>query len=555
MDGMIRTGSGLAYFLCLLGCASGPRHTELRHPNGAIAGSGMVADGLQTGAWTHWSPNGARLAQGQYDRDARTGLWTHWHENGNLRMRGSYAGERQVGPWEFWSADGHKQCSGEFRDGREHGEWVFCHPSGQPRQRGCYDHGHRQLQWTEWSPDGKRLSVGSYHDDQPIGRWRRFAPDGAESLLDYPVPPGITMIIETWEDGSLRREGCRRGDKADGLWVSHHRGGAVRAMVTFREGAPTGEFASFCADGSLLARGQLAQGTPTGAWLIRGTAGLTAVDVPREPRAPWDHQWSEAEVAAQQPPMVVVARWLAELGAPPEVVPEQVAAATPALESRPAPARLEAPTDPGQWTLREQDELGMLRRYYRDGWLPRHQSISARYGSPAGNRLGKGDATLAATLVGRPLPVTSFPTADGTQLDFASLRGKRILLVLLRGFTSQVCVYCFAQTAELAPLAPRWAELDCEVVVLFPGSKSRLDAFAAACASEFGTAPPPYRMVYDADLALARALGLQGNLARPASFVIDSQGLVQHAYVAESEANVADRPSANELLQLVGKTR
>ena len=71
--------------------------------------------------------------------------------------------------------------------------------------------------------------------------------------------------------------------------------------------------------------------------------------------------------------------------------------------------------------------------------------------------------------------MTKFPAANGKDLDLATLRGKRVLLVVLRGFTTQVCVYCFAQTTELAPLAQRWAGLDCEVVVLFPGAKSRLE--------------------------------------------------------------------------------
>jgi len=149
--------------------------------------------------------------------------------------------------------------------------------------------------------------------------------------------------------------------------------------------------------------------------------------------------------------------------------------------------------------------------------------------------------------------VTQFPTADGRQLDLVSFRGKRVLFVVLRGFTTQVCVYCFAQTAELEPQAKTWAELECEVVVMYPGSKGKLAAFVTAFAAEFGGKPPPYHMVYDPDLTLAKALGLQGNLARPASFVLDRQGIVKHAYVAENETNIVDRPSAAELQQLVAR--
>ena len=544
--------------LILACCVSGPTRMEVRHPNGTVARAGLLVDGLQQGEWTFWYPNGARMSQGSYERDARTSAWTHWYENGAMRMRGSYRGERQQGPWEYWHENGARHCTGEFEDGRERGEWAFFHATGKEQQRGCFLDGRRQLQWTECGPDGALSSVGSYLDDVPVGTWRRFAPGGNETLLEYPLPDGVEHVLETWDGGGVRREGFLRGGKPDGLWITRHENGALRALAAFVAGECRGNFEVRTADGSLLARGPLTDGQPCGAWLVRGPGldgGLENVVVQPEGRMPWDRQWSQADVADRQPPIAVAVRWLQELGSPPTVQPRP--AATPAA---PAPveassARPEAPTDPGAWTVRELDELETLRRYYRDGWLPRQQSIGERYGSaPGSRRLGNGDAGLATSIVGQPLPVTTFPTADGTQLDLATLRGKRVLLVVLRGFTTQVCVYCFAQTTELAPLAPRWAQLDCEVVVLFPGAKSRLDAFVAACNTEFAGEQPPYRLVYDPDLALAKALGLQGNLARPSSFVIDREGKIAHAYVAESEQNIADRPAASELLALVAAT-
>jgi peroxiredoxin len=252
--------------------------------------------------------------------------------------------------------------------------------------------------------------------------------------------------------------------------------------------------------------------------------------------------------------MHVAARWLDELCSPIEAGPAAaVAHSERAAQPPSAPPRLEAPTDPGAWTIREREELQMLRRYYRDGWLPRSSSGGNYAQAGKTGRLGGGDAALAGSIVGRELPVTRFSTGDGGTLDLQTLRGKRVLFVVLRGFTTQVCVYCFAQTAELVAVAPALRELDCEVVVMFPGSRSRLEAFVAACADEFGGEAPPYHMVYDPDLDLARALGLQGNLARPSSFVLDRQGVVQNAYVAESETNIADRPSAQALVEQVAR--
>lgn len=525
----------------------------MRHADGRPAAQGALVDGLQEGPWTFWHENGAVEARGDYHRDERTGIWSHWYPDGTLRMRGAYRGERQQGLWEFWHPNGQRQCRGEYRDGREHGEWTFWANDGTVLQRGCFAGGKRCLQWMECETTAS-TARGSYLDDVPVGDWTRVAADGTTATLRYPLPAGVQAVCETWEDGSVRREGFVRDGVPFGLWVTRHRGGALRATTTFEAGAPRGELLTMTGDGAVLARGPLQDGRLVGAWLVQGPQGLAPQTVSPTPRAPWDRRWSEADLVASAPPMEVAARWLDELQAPREVLPQPVEpapASTPPHDDAP-----QAPTDPGAWTARERAELALYRRYYRDGWLPRKHGVGQRYGAvPDSRTLGGGDDTLANAVLGKPLPHTSFPGADGTRLDLATYRGKRVLFVVLRGFTTQVCVYCFAQTAELAPLAEQWRALDCEVVVMFPGSRSRMQAFAAACATEFGDATPPYHLVYDPDLELAQALGLQGNLARPASFVLDREGIVRHAYVAESVENVADRPPASELLRWVQATR
>ncbi len=535
-------------------CAGGPTRAEHTHPDGRRAAQGDLVDGLQEGTWTFWHDNGAVEARGDYHRDERTGTWTHWYPDGTLRMRGTYRGERQQGLWEFWHPNGRLQCRGEYHDGREHGEWTFWAVDGTELQRGCFDAGKRCLQWSEFTPATGTTARGKYLADVPVGTWTKVAADGTRTTLCYPLPDAIQVVHETWDDGSTRREGFVRDGVPFGMWVTRHRGGALRAMVTFAAGTPGGELLTCDADGQVLARGPVQDGRADGTWLLRSAAGLQPQTVLPAPRAPWDRQWSEATVVAAEPPLTVAGRWLDELLAPREVLPQPTdPTAVPEAARNEAPL---APTDPGAWTARERAELTIYRRYYRDGWLPRKHQAGRLYGGAADSRrLGTGDATLSGTLVGKPLPHTSFPTADGKLLDLAVFRGKRVLLVVLRGFTTQVCVYCFAQTAELAPLAEQWRQLDCEVVVMFPGNKSRMQAFAAACAREFGDTTAPYHLVYDPDLELAKALGLVGNLARPASFVLDQNGIVRHAYVAESIENTADRPAASELLRWVEATR
>jgi antitoxin component YwqK of YwqJK toxin-antitoxin module/peroxiredoxin len=530
-----------------------PESSAAREGAASVApGVGPLVAGLQEGEWTFHHPNGTLESRGGYEDDEREGTWTHWHDNGALRMRGTYRNGRQVGLWEFWHPNGQLHCRGEYVDGREHGEWSFWTPSGAPQQRGFFDAGRRALEWTEWDGEGRVSARGWYVDDTPVGIWR-LSDGGAERSVTYITPAAVSLVDEAWPDGTKRRQGLLLDGLATGTWATFHGCGALRATVHFVAGEPCGELVCMRDDGSLLARGPLRDGAPAGEWTVRVDDELVERELPRTPRAPWDRRWSDAASAESAPPLAVVDRWLHELCAPREAV--VVAPSPPADEgaaSSAPTARLEAPTDPGRWTVRERAELELLRRYYRDGWLPRRQSIGARYGgAPNAPRLGEGDASLGARVVGERLPCTRFPCADGTELDLESLRGRRVLLVVLRGFTSQVCVYCFAQTAELAPLAGEFAAADCEVVVLYPGTRGRLAAFNEACREEFGDTPPPYRMVYDPELTLARALGLQGDLARPASFVLDRTGVVRRAYVAESSTNVADRPAAQDLLRWV----
>lgn len=544
---------------CLMtACASGPvAHTVLR-ADGSRAAAGTLVDGLQEGAWTHWHPNGRESARGNYAKDVRVGTWTHWHENGGLRMRGSYAGERQAGPWEFWHPGGALQCRGTFVDGREHGPWLYVHENGNPSQHGIHVHGRRMLQWEQFDATNRLQSRGSWYEDQPVGTWSQWSQEGIEQQVQYPVPQGLEHVVERWEDGTVRREGFTKDGLPHGPWVTRHRNGAPRAFVLFAQAQPAGELATWREDGTELARGTVSGTSLTGTWRVRQADGTDVeVDAALEPRVPWDRTWSEGSIASAQPPLAVAVRWIDELASPRIAQPIAVAPVVSAAEAQPEPQpREEAPTDPGAWTVREMEELELFRRYYRDGRLPRRSGAADRYGgSSGGAALGGGDDTLAETIVGKQLPVTVFPGADGTRLDLATFRGKRVLLVVLRGFTSQVCVYCFAQTAELAPFAKQWRELDCEVVVMFPGTRSRMEAFRQACSSEFGDATPPWHVIYDPDLELARALGLQGSLARPASFVLDREGIVRHAYVAESIENTADRPPATRLLEWVESVR
>jgi len=124
-----------------------------------------------------------------------------------------------------------------------------------------------------------------------------------------------------------------------------------------------------------------------------------------------------------------------------------------------------------------------------------------------------------------------------------------VLLVVLRGFSGQVCLYCATQTAALANEIARFRDLGVEVMVIYPGPVESVPAFMQAVES-LRKDPPPMPLALDVSLLLVRALGIEDDLARPTSIIIDKQGVVRYAYVGET---IADRPTVNDLLQAAGR--
>lgn len=142
-----------------------------------------------------------------------------------------------------------------------------------------------------------------------------------------------------------------------------------------------------------------------------------------------------------------------------------------------------------------------------------------------------------------------FQGVDGAALDITQYRGKKsVLVVVLRGFVGEVCVYCVAQTEALAQCRERLDSLGIEVVVLYPGARENEESFEKAYAMTFGKGAPPYRVFYDPDLEFVKKLGIVGDLAFPSTFIVDKQGIVQYAFVGEHRA---DRPAAKRLIELI----
>jgi len=257
---------------------------------------------------------------------------------------------------------------------------------------------------------------------------------------------------------------------------------------------------------------------------------------------------------ADLPGWEAVETWVAEIGSPRQPAPIQpVVAPQP---STPAPTRgtddvSGIPARAQPWTEYEIAALPGLIRLYLTG----EARISTVHDWKVQVMRGHPSAPAAAVsapedLIGRTLPTKRFARADGGEIDLDDSRGKQnVLVTILRGFGGHVCVYCTAQTKALAELADKFAALDTEVVVVFPGPASGLEAFLEAYRRTFGPGEKPlFPLLYDRDLTLTRALHIEGNIAVPTSILLDREGIIRWCRVAKDPA---DRPSAQEILERI----
>ncbi|MGE3164521.1 MAG: redoxin domain-containing protein [Planctomycetota bacterium] len=529
-------------------------HTE-SYPSGKILKEGPLKGGEQQGEWTYYHETGQLKAKGSYLDDLQVGRWTYWYANGVVEMDGVFADERRSGLWRYFHRNGSPRAIGRFDHGRETGQWTFWDPQGERSQRGDYFQGQPALGWTHWYPGGAKKAEGYYYAGAKVGVWNFWDRDGTVSAKTYPLPDGVAFVRETWEDGAVRREGFLVGGVPDGRWATYHRAGGRRLAVDFVAGSPQGLCQAFDPDGELLATGAVSAGRVTGEWRVfvngeeRGYQGEEV-----RPPVPLGLEWTSDDVTRAQPPEAVVDLWLAEVTS--AIDDDVIVRMTPPPSAQPPASWLDqevsqkpvVPIRAQPWTVREASNMENYLRNY--GTEPgAGQRSSGRYGGPKRRGKREGDVEKSQQIVGRTLPRTKFESTQGQVVDIDALKGnKRVLLLVLRGFAGQVCVYCTTQTRALAPSLNTFKDLNTEVLVLFPGPEAGLDAFLEAYTRTFGDDPPPYTLLYDPELALARDLGIVGDLAIPTTLILDEQGVIQYAYVGE---DIEDRPSAKDVIEAI----
>jgi antitoxin component YwqK of YwqJK toxin-antitoxin module/peroxiredoxin len=566
MHAVSRRANGLRV-LFLLACVScaGSRSLVVRHDDGRSS-TGEHARGMREGTWTERYASGAKQSEGRYADDAQTGLWIYWFESGQKEMEGSFADERRDGEWKQWHENGALRAEGRFERGFEEGWWRFYDGSGALEREGEFELGKPVLRWTYFRRDGSVSASGNYLAGIKVGEWTSRDASGAQTKIVYPLSAGCELVEEQFSDASLKRAGFVRDATPSGRWISRHPSGKLRLECTFERGEPNGRARAWRDDGSLLASGSLKSGCIAGDWFFaRGASVEKLTFEPARPRQSFSGEWSPAS-SADLAGCTSVETWVAEMCSPrqPEpirsepVKPVEPPAALAPSELAGIPARAQPWTEYEAGALRELVKTygrGASGTYGRDTNARDDENGSAPIRHmPASSQRTISTPSDHADLVGRPLPLKRFTSADGSTIDLDDLVGKRnVLVTILRGFGGQVCVYCAAQTKGLADYADEFAALETEVVVVYPGPASGLDAFLEAYRRTFGAGEKlPYKLLYDTDLALTRALHIEDNIAVPTSIIIDRKGIVRWCHVAK---DYADRPSAKSVLAEIEEMR
>ena len=537
-------------------CSAAPTVTS-KYENGHLSSTGGHLRQLRSGPWIDYYPNGNKQCEGSYEDDQQSGSWTYWFENGSKEMEGHFEKEQRNGEWRAWYENGALRAEGRFEGGFEEGMWRFHDRSGAIDHVGAFELGQPVLRWTYFHPDGTVRETGNYLAGVRVGIWTTQETAGNQTETLYPMPAGCELVEERFADSTLKRTGFLRDGSPVGRWISFHPGGKLRLECTFRNGAPDGSARAWREDGSLLACGRLKDGCIVGKWVFPRNDGQAEYETGEaRPRQAFAGEWSPAD-SADLPGWTSVETWVAEMCSPRQPAPIPPAVAGQPTTPPPVLASDDAcgiPAQPQHWTEFKRHVLPELVAFYTTGRpLGADDEVSGvSYPRRKYTTKPAGAVASPADLIGRTLPLKRFTTADGGAIDLDAFRGKQnVLVTILRGFGGQVCVYCTAQTRALAESAGKFAALDTQVVVVYPGPRSGLQAFLEAYRRTFSTREkPPFQLLYDTDLTLTRALNIEDNIAVPTSLLLDREGIIRWCHVGKDRT---DRPSVQEILARIAE--
>ncbi len=488
--------------ILLLSACGGPLTVRSTYPDGKLAAEGQTAGKKQFGPWVYYYPSGTKQAAGAWDNDKQIGEWQWLFSDGQTQFAGAYVtGGLRDGIWRAWHDNGKLASEGAYQFDRQNGVWQYWHVNGAPFATGTFDFGVKHGWWVTYTDAGKPEKSGLFIKGLKVGPWATWT-NGVAHVEDLGVPAGATADWSgrTW---SIRGVGLNGS-------VAFAEDGSPAALQLFNDGR------TFTTLPATVA-----------AFAVDLAHVIPATVTPAKPAASIDS---------------IVPAALTQVASP---VPAS-APLTPAAEAQveaPVAGLSPIPVNPAIFSQGDRAHIDLLLRTYTSGKDPLAGNDYA-WGDTGGS---SGDPA-GRKLLNKMVPQARFLSSTGAVIDLARLK-KPVVLCVMRGFSGQVCIYCATQTAAIANNYHKFTEAGAEVVIIYPGPTESVPAFVAAVQS-LRKDPPPMPIGLDVSLLLVRGLGVEENLAKPTSLIIDASGKIAYAYIG---ASMADRPSVEDLLQALRK--
>ncbi len=205
------------------------------------------------------------------------------------------------------------------------------------------------------------------------------------------------------------------------------------------------------------------------------------------------------------------------------------------IKSSPATKPAEAPKTPIQ-----PDES-----FHPPKWLPSELAVAKNVIARYAKEPLKTEGENRRDLLDHPLQQTRFLNQAGELIDLNTVKGKKIVLVVMRGFSGVFCLHCSSQLVALSENLERFKQRGIELFVVYPGEAKTVPAFVKATGKLQPGFAPPFPLLLDVDLSAVRTFMIEGNLAKPTTMILDESGIVRWAYVGKQPA---DRPSVEAIL-------
>lgn len=533
-------------------------------PNGLPKTKGKLLGEMQSGEWTLSYESGQPLAKGTYKNDRQVGAWVFYYENGTEKRSGFYDDNGlRTGEWTYTYEDSSPQSKGSYFQDFEDGLWTFYGKDGAVVREGAFDAGKQSGWWRFNYPGGKPRAEGVYYRGARIGPWQLWSENGASRIQDFGSKAGVQIVRQVWPaTQQVQRVGVLRNGKAAGRWTSWHKNGKIRLCCGMAAGAPNGVFEARDEQGAVMARGRFEGGAiATGECVVQGgSRAIAAGPLPPPPVRvdPWPGMAAIASASPESRLSLFVNEHRMNAGPSPYVAAVLLESETAPSKPAPKPEEIIAKLDDEgvrepaaaqpQLTVKDKKNLPKMVDQYTRG-KRKNNSTGIIYAPTPGGPRPKTGTGRRKNLEGKPMPFDVMKGVDGKDVNLRDYHGKqRVMIVVLRGFLGEVCMYCVAQTKALAKARSKLEKANVEVLVIYPGARENEASFRRLYEEEFGEGPPPYRVFYDQDLDLVTKLGIEGDLASPTTIVIDEKGIIQYAYVGEHRA---DRPATNALIKLI----